>query len=186
MNDVLKTIATRYSCRAFTEEMPSKEILQSIATAAIQAPSAMNRQPWRVIVVTNPELIRDMEAEGMQALAAMEDQTLYNRILSRGGKLFYNAPCLVMVPIDPANLTGSALDSGILCENIALAATSLGLGSVICGLSGLAFAGGRAKEFKERLGFPEGFEFGMGILLGYCAKETAPHEPDTSKIMFIS
>lgn len=185
MNDVLKTIQARYSCRAFTDEMPSDENLTAIANAAIQSPSGMNRQAWRVIVLKNQALINDMESEGMRALAAMEDKTMLDRIMGRGGKLFYHAPCLIMVPIDPSNLTGAALDCGILCENVALAATSLGMGSLICGLAGLAFAGARAKEFKERLGFPEGFEFGAAILLGYAAKEFAPHEPDSGKIHFI-
>ncbi len=185
MNEVLNTIATRSSCRAFTDQVPSDEHLLAIANAAIQAPSAMNRQPWRVIVVKDQALIRDMDDEGMRILAAMEDKTQYDRMMSRGGRLFYHAPCLVMVPVDPSNLPGAALDCGILCENVTLAAASLGMGSVICGMARLAFAGERAKEFQERLGFPEGFQFGMAVLLGYAVQAAAPHQPDLAKIRFV-
>lgn len=40
-------------------------MLQTIAEAAIQAPSGMNRQAWRVIVVKDKELMQDMESEGL-------------------------------------------------------------------------------------------------------------------------
>ncbi|MDF2905457.1 MAG: hypothetical protein K0R34_778 [Herbinix sp.] len=182
MNETLKVIANRYSCRDYREEMPSDETLQAIAEAAIQAPSGMNRQAWRVIVVKNKELIQDLEAEGLSYLASLEDKSTYQRIMDRGGKLFYGAPCMIVVPIDPT----SQIDCGILCQNIALAATSLGLANVICGLTGTAFASGhRAEEFSKRLGFPNGYTFGCSVLLGYAKTTKAPHDPDKDKIIFI-
>jgi len=54
--NTLESIQARYSCRAFTNQRPSNEDLQAIARAAIAAPSAMNRQPWQVIVLTNRNL----------------------------------------------------------------------------------------------------------------------------------
>lgn len=57
MNETLKVIAERYTCRDYKDEMPSDEILQAIAEAAIEAPSGMNRQAWRVIVVKDRALI---------------------------------------------------------------------------------------------------------------------------------
>jgi nitroreductase len=162
--------------------MPSNEMLQAIAEAAIQAPSGMNRQAWRVIVVKNKELMQDLEAEGLSYLASLVDKSTYQRIMDRGGKLFYGAPCMIVVSIDPT----SQIDCGILCQNVALAATSLGIANVICGLTGTAFASGhRAEEFSKRLGFPEGYAFGCSVLLGYANTTKAPHEPDKDKIAFI-
>ena len=181
MNETLKTIATRYSCRSFTSEPVPGTMLEAIALAAVQAPSGMNRQAWRTVVVTDKQLIDDLEAEGMRVLSAMDDKSAYERIMSRGGKLFYNAQCIVFLPITD----GAALDCGIITENIALAATSLGLGNVICGLAGLAFTGSKAAEFKQRLQFPDGFEFGMSVLLGYAANESEPHVPDMDKIIYV-
>lgn len=186
MNETLRVIAKRYSCRDFKSDMPSDEQLLAIAEAAIQAPSGMNRQAWRVIVVKDKKLMQDMENEGMSYLAAMEDKSSYNRIMDRGGRLFYGAPCMIVVPIDPARHDLSLIDCGILCQNITLAATSLGIASVICGFTRMAFAGGkRAEEFKKRLGFPEGYEFGCSVLLGYANTTKPPHEPDKGKILFI-
>lgn len=89
------------------------EPLRAIAAAAVQAPSGMNRQAWRVIVVKNGELMREMEKEGMARLAGMEDRSLYNRIMERGGRLFYGAPAMIVVPIDPAQYAPALMDCGI-------------------------------------------------------------------------
>ncbi len=186
MNETLKVIAERYSCRDFKNEMPSDELLQAITEAAIQAPSGMNRQAWRVIVVKNKELMQEMEAEGLAYLAGMEDQSSYNRIMERGGRLFYGAPCMIVVPIDPTQYGPALVDCGILCQNIALAATSLGIANIMCGYTGLAFASGlRAEEFSKRLGFPEGYAFGCSVLLGYANTTKLPHVPDKDKITFV-
>ena len=180
-NFTLDNIKKRYSCRAFTDEMPTDEHLMAAARAAIQSPSAVNRQAWRIVIVKNRALIDEMEAEGMKALAAMPDRSGYDRIMGRGGKLFYNSPCMIMVPAQP----NTDIDNGIVCQTISLAAESMGMGSLICGLAGLAFSGDKAEYFKQKLGFPEGYEFGIAVLLGFSAKETAPHEPDEGKISVV-
>lgn len=184
MNDMLTTIARRYSCRDFTDQTLSEEQLQALALAAVQSPSARNRQPWRVIMVPNKALICEMDAEGMRVLQQMEDRSGYDRIMERGGRLFYNAPCMVMLPIDASN-KAAGMDCGIVAQTVALAAASLGLNSVICGMARLAFAGGRAEEFRQRLGFPEGYEFGVSVLLGYERSPGTPHEADLAKISYV-
>lgn len=187
--DTLKSIQTRYSCRAFTDQMPENEALQKIAYAAVSAPSAMNRQPWQVIVLKNQELIAELEAEGMKNLAALPDKSIYERIQSRGGKLYYNAPCMVIVTVakdEAADSCAELLDCGIVTENIALAATSLGIDTLICGLAALSFSGEKGREFKERLHFPDGYDLGIAVLLGYAAASGGvPHMPDKSKITWI-
>ncbi len=183
MNETLKIIEKRYSCRDYKSEEIADQILQAIAKAAVQAPSGINRQPWRVIVVKDKELMKDMEEAGLSYLANMEDKSSYDRIMGRGGKLFYHAPCMIVVPIDSPS---AMIDCGIVCQNIALAATSLGVDNVICGLAKTIFGNEKlAKEFSERLGFPEGYEFGCSVLLGYANTVKEPHEPDLDKITFI-
>ncbi len=185
MNDVLKAIEKRYSCRDFKSQPIPAGTLQAIARAGTQAPSAMNLQPWRVIVVTDKTLLADMEAEGMAVLRAQADRTMYDRIMGRGGRLFYGAPCMIVVPVDAARKDYPLIDCGIVCQTLALAAASLGVDSVICGLTAYVFAGARREAFRKRLGFPDGYEFGCSILLGYANSVKAPHEPDFSKISVI-
>lgn len=186
MNEVLNVISKRYSCRDFKEARLSDDTLKAIAKAAIESPSARNIQPWRVIVVKDEELIRDLENEGMKNLAKQEDKTLYNNVIKRGGKMFYNAPSMIVIPIDSKKNYYSLIDCGILCQTITLAATSLGVANVICGMTGFAFQDSdNAKMFKERLGFPEGYEFGCSVLLGYANTKKEPHDPDEEKISYV-
>lgn len=186
MNETLKIIEKRFSCRSFTDQPPEEKDLMAIAKAGIQAPSGMNRQGWQIIVVRDKGLINEMEAEGMKILSSMEDKSILSRIMDRGGKLFYNAPCMIVIPIKESVPKGAELiDCGILAQTMVLAATSLGIDNLHCGLVGFAFAGDKAAEFKQRLKFPEGYECGMGILLGYAKDVGEPHVPDPAKITVI-
>ena len=117
----------------------------------------------------------------MRILAEAEDKATYQRFMDRGGKLFYNAPCMFLILKKP----GSDLDAGIVTQNIALAATSLGLDNVICGMARIPFDGLNGKQFKEKAGFSEGWEFGMAVLVGYGKAAKDPHVADRSKIQFI-
>ena len=183
MNDTLKTIAQRYSCRAYTRETPTDAELRAIADAALQSPSAMNRQDWQIIVVKNKSLLEDIEAEGMRVLEGMQDKSAYNRIQSRGGKVYYNAPVMFVVAVDQNR---DLLNCGIVCQNIALAAAAQGLGSVICGMVALAFSPEKKKEFEKRMGFPSGYSLGMAVLVGKAGDgPKTPHAPDRSKISFV-
>jgi nitroreductase len=184
--NTLQAIATRYSCRDFDGRLPDEADLQKIAEAGVQAPSGMNRQQWRVVVITNAALLAEMEAEGLRVMQSMPDPSLYERILARGGKLFYGAPCLIALPIAEANPPGAEyFDAGILAENIALAATDLGLASCLCGFTAFCFAGAKGAEFMARLGFPEGYGIGLGVLIGYEKAAGLPHAPDLGKISFV-
>ena len=181
MNETLKTIKNRYSCRSYTGEAVEQEKLDAIALAAVQAPSAMNQQPWEIVVIRDKALIEEMDTATMEMLSKQEDTSIYDRMMSRGGKLFYNTPCIYVV----VKKAGTDLDCGIVTENIALAASSLGLGNVICGLMRLVFDTPQGEEFKKKI-IPEGYEFGMSVLVGYATNaEGTPHEPDTSKIKYI-
>lgn len=181
MNETLQTISRRYSCRAYDGRLPEREKLEAIALAAVQSPSAMNRQPWQVIVITNKLLIEEMDAEGMRILAEAEDKTTYERFMSRGGALFYNAPSMYLILKQP----GTDMDTGIVSENITLAATSLGLDSVICGMASIPFNGSKGDTLKKKVGFLDGWEFGVAVLVGYGKSKNVPHTPDTSKIRYV-
>jgi nitroreductase len=181
MNDTLKTIAERYSCRDFEGTALTDEQVRAVVKAGLAAPSAMNHQPWHIIIVTDKSLIEELDAEGIGILAS-NDKSAYDRIMSRGGKLFYNAPCMVAVASEGPY---AAMDCGILSQNVALAAYSLGLGSVICGMAGIPFSGPRGDELKKRLRFPDGYCFGIAILIGKAKSTKVPHELDMGKVTYI-
>jgi len=184
MNEVLRVIKERYSCRNYKSDFVEREKLDAIALAGIQSPSAMNRQPWEILVITDKNFIEELDLDAMKILAEAEDKTTYERIMSRGGKVFYNAPAMFLILKHPIS-TLAGLDCGIVSENIALAASSLGLGNVICAMANIPFQGSRGAEFKEKVSWPDGLEFGMAVLVGYAKETKEPHEVDMGKIRYI-
>jgi nitroreductase len=183
MNETLKTIFDRYSCRDFAETPLTDEQIKLIVDAALASPSGMNRQPWHVIMITDKALIEELDAEAMNILANAEDKSMYERIQSRGGKVFYNAPCMFLAASDGSKY--ATMDCGILSQNVALTAHSLGLGNVICAMAGIPLNGLREDELKKRLQFPKGYDFGIAVLLGTAKTGKAPHELDYGKVTYI-
>ncbi|MDR0490229.1 MAG: nitroreductase [Oscillospiraceae bacterium] len=183
MNETIKTIMQRNSCRDFTGAPLDDEQIKTIVDAALAAPSAMNRQPWHVVVVKDKAIIEELDAEGMGMLAAAEDKAGYQRFMERGGKLLYNAPCLIYILSD-GSAYGS-IDCGILCQTVALAAHSMGLSSCIVGMANLPLTGPRGDELKKKLSFPDGYVFGIGILVGAPNTGKEPHELDQGKVTFV-
>lgn len=180
MNETLNAVFERYSCRAFTDTKLEDSQLEVIAKAAVASPSAMNAQPWHVTVVTDKTLIEEMDAVGMAAIEK-DNPGVYERMKNRGGNLFYNAPCMIYISIKK----GTELDCGIVCQNIVLAAQSMGINSLICGMARVPMTSDSAEEFSKRMKLPEDYEFGVAVLLGYEVNPGKPHEPDLSKITYI-
>ena len=183
MNETLKTISERYSCRDFADTPLTTEQVDAIVNAALAAPSGMNSQPWKIIMVTDKALIDDLDAAGVDMLLASGDESTIERIKSRGGTMLYNAPSMVMIVIKDTPY--AKIDCGILTQNVALAAHSLGLGSVICAMAGMALAGPRAEEFKARFQIPDGYEFGISVLVGTANSGKEPHELEQDKVILI-
>jgi Nitroreductase len=185
MNETLQSIKNRFACRGYTAEMPSDEHLRLITEAAVQAPSGRNEQHWRIHLIKNPALMQEMEAAGMAVITADEDKTLLKRVESRGGKMFYNAPCMIVVAVEEGPHIYAELDCGIVCQNITLAAESLGMASIICAMVSIPLWGETGPQLMEKIGIGAGWRFGMGVLLGFAEKRVAPHEPDLPKIVVI-
>ncbi|MCL2399080.1 MAG: nitroreductase family protein [Defluviitaleaceae bacterium] len=183
MNEVLKAIKDRYSCRDFTGNPITKEQMETLVEAALAAPSAINKQPWNIIMCTDKALIDELNDAGMEIISADEDKSTYNRIMERGGKMFYNAPGMLVALSDDSRW--ATMDCGILIENVALAAQSLGLGNVICAMMGIPLNGPKGDEFKKRLKFPEGYQFCIAILVGEAKSGKEPHELDKNKVIYV-
>lgn len=182
-NETLKAIRERSSCKAFMGELPEQAKIDAIAEAALASPSATNKQPWRVVVVTNRELIDEIEDETVRMMGETPGYEDFHKLVtSTGMKLFYNAPCMIVLPIDGQN-PYAAYDCGIASQSISIAAQSLGVGSHIIAISELAFSGEKGAYLKERLGFPEGYRFGLAVLIGDEESHAEPHQLDEGKVV---
>ena len=100
---ILDLMRTRRSIRRFTPEQLPDEIFLKLVKAAITAPSAGNKQPWRFLVVKNKEIIEsaahavDEERRRLADLLRQEFRADYDNY-SPNFTIFCNAPALI-VPI---------------------------------------------------------------------------------------
>ncbi|MBO6062031.1 MAG: nitroreductase family protein, partial [Clostridia bacterium] len=150
--------------------------------AALASPTAMNKQEQRFIFVTGEKLPR-LEEAIVEGVVASGNEAFIERMRQRGGKVTYGAPLVVIICANPSRF--APVDAGIAVENLALAAKSLGLESVILGMPAAAFGPG-CEAAKAEFGFPEGYEFFIAISIGRGAVEKAPHEWDESHVIELS
>ena len=150
--DVLETIAARYSARSYKTDPVEDDKLALILEAARLAPTAANRQPFRLIVAHT---------------AGREEEMA--RIYSDGRPLWFTvAPLVLAIVAVPAEawrrVDGKSyheVDASIVMDHVVLAATALGLGT--CWIA--AFDPAAAREV---LGLPDDVEPIAFTPLGYA------------------
>ena len=76
MNVSLKLISTRRSHRAYESTPLTEEQLNAILKAAVESPSAVNRQPWHFSVVRNQELLNEMNQAVWEQMMKREKSSL--------------------------------------------------------------------------------------------------------------
>lgn len=174
---VVKTIMERRSIRKYKPQPVERERMQTIVECGVNAPNAMNRQPWEVRVVDNPDFINGVtELYKKEQPKAAEDPNFKN--------MFRNAPTVVFVGRDVQS--GSAeFDCGLLSENMMLAAQSMGIGSCCLGSPAAFMRSPAAAEYLKQLGFSEGYELLYCIAFGYPDEAPAAKPRDLTKIKFV-
>lgn len=86
---VVKTIMERRSIRKYKPQPVEREKMQTIVECGVNAPNAMNRQPWEIRVVDNPDFINGVtELYKKEQPKAAEDPNFKN--------MFRNAPTVVL------------------------------------------------------------------------------------------
>jgi nitroreductase len=171
-NPVLQAIADRRSIRSYKGENVTREQLDTLLKAALESPSARNAQPWHFSVTQNPALLREINGEVIKNLG--EDV----------GDIFHGAKTAVFLSCDAGSRWGR-LDCGIAVGIIALAAHSIGLGSVILGMPEAAFAGPRGDYFNKALKFPQGHSYAVAIALGVPAGSKEAHPQEKDRVTFV-
>ena len=117
-NPILEAIRHRRSIREYTTEPVSRQQLQQIVEAGIWAPSGLNNQPWRFVI------IRDGAVRELLA-----GQTHYGHIVRA-------AQALIAVYLDEEAMYDPVKDhqsAGACIQNMLLAVEALGLGAVWLG-----------------------------------------------------
>jgi nitroreductase len=151
MSEVMDKIITRRSVRAFTDEMPTEEQLETILKAGTFAATGMNRQSPIMIAVTDKK-VRD-ELSAMNARIMGKDESF---------DPFYGAPAVIIVLADKSAST-YIYDGSLVMGNLMLAAHDVGLGSCWIHRAKEEFESEEGKALLAKLGITGDYE---GI--GHC------------------
>lgn len=186
MNEVLKAIADRRSNRGYRDVQLTDEQLQALIDAALQAPTARNTQMWHFSVVQNCALLDEFSADLARMMAAKMSEDQRGRFENGDFHVFYHAPTVIFISRpEVCDNRFVEVDCGIACENIALAAQSLGLGSVIVGLPMEVFLSERGEYYKKAFGFPEGNQFCIGVVVGQPTMTKEAHPIGEDKVNIV-
>ena len=167
MNETLKVLESRRSCRAFKSDMITDEELQAVIKAGTYAATGMGKQSPIIIAVTNREMRDKISAENAKIMGTDMDP-------------FYGAPVILIVLADKAIGTYK-YDGSLVMGNLLNAAESLGLGSIWIHRAKEEFDSEFGRQILAGLGIEGDYE-GIGhCALGYKAtelKEAAPRKED--------
>jgi len=172
-NQVLEAIKLRSSARAYAGTELTQEQLDAIIEAGLQAPTAANKQELHFSVIKGDHaVLGELDAEKNQLKG----------IGAQPHNFYYEAPIVVIISGDKS-FGWSALDAGIAVQNMALAAQSLGLGSLIIGCIKDAMRGARADYYARAFAIPDGYEYEIAIALGRKTDNKQPHEYDKGQLV---
>lgn len=178
-NEVLETIKSRRSVRAYDAKQVPGEELQAILEAATYAPSGMHYESWHFTAIQNASVLEELNNRIKGAFAKSEDKRLQERGHSQTYCCYYHAPTLVIVSNEPTQWW-AAMDCACAIENMFIAAQSLGIGSCWINQLGTTCDDPQVREFITSLGVPESHKVYGCVALGYKA-EGAPMKEKTVK-----
>lgn len=174
-------IMSRRSIRNYKQIPVSRDTMQVILKAGINAPNGQNRQSWEIRVVDNPDTMSEIKA----AMSAA------NPDVPMAGDSFRNAPVMAFIAAD-TSYDFSLLDCGMLSENMILSAWSMGVGSICLG-SPVRFLDGsesirsnpEIRKVMDKLGFSEGYQLVLCVGFGYPLESPDAKPRDESKFRFV-
>lgn len=174
-------IMSRRSIRNYKQIPVSRDTMQVILKAGINAPNGQNRQSWEIRVVDNPNTMSEIKA----AMSAA------NPDVPMAGDSFRNAPVIAFIAAD-TSYDFSLLDCGMLSENMVLSAWSMGVGSICLG-SPVRFLDGsesirsnpEIRKVMDKLGFSEGYQLVLCVGFGYPLESPDAKPRDESKFRFV-
>ena len=155
MNEVIKAMIDRRSCRKYRAEKVPKMLIEEIAEAGLYAASGRNKQAVKIVSVTD-QALRARLSEMNRQIGGWKE----------GFDPFYGAPALLIVLADKTCPTG-IYDGSLVMGNLMLAADVLGLGSCWIHRAKEEFESAEGKELLRELGIEGDWE-GIGhCILGF-------------------
>lgn len=184
--DLKEAIYTRRSVREFTAEPVSESIIRDLIDAAIQAPSAVNQQPYSFCVIRDKSVLATISSEAKAHMVRTTPIGLmshhFSEILNDANfHIFYHAPVLILIST-VAEIPWAVEDCALAAENLMLAARAARLGTCWIG-----FAQGwlGTPEGKALLKLPPAYKPVAPIIVGHPKSAPAPVPRKAPEIRFV-
>ena len=180
-NPVIENIMARRSVRAYKEQAVPRELMEQVLECGINAPNAMNAQQWEVRVVESKAWIDKATEAYKQSVKGTPAEKMATEPSFKN--MFRNAPAVIFIGHKPSKYT--AVDCGLMAENMMLAAQSLGLGTVCMASPVMFLTQPAGAEFLSSLSFSEGYEPLICIGIGYADEAPAAKPRNKEVIKYI-
>jgi len=162
--DAIQNMMTRRSVKKYKPDPVSKELIDKIIDAGLNAPSGLNKQSPIILAVTNKE-VRDE----LSKLNAGKGPFFRS-------DPFYGAPVVLVVLADK-NVPTHVYDGSLLMENLQLAAHALGLGACWIHRAKETFEMPEGKALLKKLGIEGEYEGIGNCIVGYMDGEFPAEKP---------
>lgn len=184
--DLLEAIRTRRSVREYTEEPVDDAVLQELIEAAVQAPSAINQQPWTFLIVKDGKRLAEISEQAKSHLLKTslgEPTHPFRDVLNDPTfDIFYHAPVLVVIATsEPTDWPVE--DCALAAENLMLAACAKGLGTCWIGFAQNWLL---TPEGKAALGLPATYAPIAPIIVGHPLRRPPPVPRKNPDILWIN
>ena len=171
---ILDAIYSRRAVRQYLSKRVSERHIRAVIDAAIQAPSAMNNQPWAFIVIQNPRLLNQISREAKQEIFRSPEwgrSRSHVPVDDPEFNIFYGATTLIVICAKTEAGFFPFGDCYLAAQNLMLSAHQLGLATCPIGLARDVL---RERTWRSELSIPADYEPVLPIIVGYGAGTTPP------------
>lgn len=173
-------IRKRRSIRQFVDREIPREVLERILDAGLKAPSSNHQRRWELVVLTEKPVILELAQFIRPYPCRIQEpktpqQEMFQIAYPRQRSMIEEAACVILpyfrqkYSFDNSRNDYGLMDYGAawaLVENLLLAATAEGLGSVVH-----IPVKKEPEKIKEYLKIPDGYYLPTLVVLGYPAKD---------------
>lgn len=164
MNEIIRNIKSRRSCRKFLDKQITEAELNAVLEAGTYAPSGKGEQNPIFIAIQDKEVINELSK-------------INTAIWGKGPDGFFGAPTVIAVLSSPEILHTYQLDAMASVENMLLAAESLGLGAACISRAKDEFETEYGRNLMKQFGIPDHYVGVEHVILGYRDGEVAKTLP---------
>lgn len=185
--ETVQIILNAGTTQTFTEDALAEEDLTTILEAGLSATSAINQQPWFFAVVTNQEVMAEINAnmtagnaqgetaedalpevlEELPESAPVTEDATEDAATASAKAGLGDAPVAIIIYMDEATASPNAsFDCGLACQSMVIAANALGYGTKIISSPTMALNGEHHDALCETLGVDSSLSAVAVLLVG--------------------